>query len=178
MDTTQFMIRKASPEDTDQIFELYKTVSKEVGGLARIEKEITKTYIENFSYKSFENGLQFVVTDAFNEQAIIAEIHCYQLEPGVFKHILSELTVAVHPACQGKGLGRLLFQTLLDDIQLNRPDILRVELIARESNSKAIQLYERLGFKIEGRFENRISNGNNSFEADIPMAWFPAARVH
>jgi ribosomal protein S18 acetylase RimI-like enzyme len=63
---------------------------------------------------------------------------------------------------------------LLDDIQLNRPDILRVELIARESNSKAIQLYEKLGFKIEGRFENRISNDNNSFEADIPMAWFPS----
>jgi ribosomal protein S18 acetylase RimI-like enzyme len=174
MNASQFIIRKATLEETDQIFGLYKTVSKEVGGLARIEKEITKTYIENFSYKSFENGLQFVVTDALNEQAIIAEIHCYQLEPGVFQHILSELTVAVHPDYQGKGLGKKLFQTLLDEIQFNRPDILRVELIARESNSKAIQLYEQLGFKIEGRFENRINNGNNSFEADIPMAWFPS----
>jgi len=174
MNVTQFIIRKATLEDTNEIFELYKKVSKKVGGLARVEKEITKTYIENFSYRSFENGLQFVVTDALNEQAIVAEIHCYQLEPGVFKHILSELTVAVHPDYQGKGLGKRLFQTLLDNIQLNRPDILRVELIARESNSKAILLYEQLGFKIEGRFENRINNGNNSFEADIPMAWFPS----
>jgi len=176
MNVIQFFTRKATLEDTNEIFELYKRVSKEVGGLARIEKEISKTYIENFSHKSFENGLQFVVPDPLNEQGIIAEIHCYQLEPGVFKHILSELTVAVHPDYQGKGLGRQLFQTLLDDIQFNRPDILRVELIARESNSKAIQLYEKLGFKIEGRFENRINNGNNSFEADIPMAWFPSKR--
>lgn len=174
MNVIQFIIRKATLEDTNEIFELYKRVSREVGGLARVEKEISKTYIESFSCKSFENGLQFVVTDSLNEQAIIAEIHCYQLEPGVFKHILSELTVAVHPDYQGKGLGKKLFQTLLDEIQFNRPDILRVELIARESNSKAIQLYEQLGFKIEGRFENRISNGDNLFEADIPMAWFPS----
>ncbi|SHF98397.1 GNAT family N-acetyltransferase [Pedobacter caeni] len=174
MNVTQSIIRKATPEDASQIFELYKTVSKNIGGLARTENEITRAYVENFSNKSFENGLQFVVIDPLNEQEIIAEIHCYQLEPGVFKHILSELTVAVHPEYQGKGLGKQLFQALLGDVQLNRPDILRVELIARESNIKAIQLYENLGFKIEGRFENRINNGNNSFEADIPMAWFPS----
>lgn len=178
MNVTQFFIRKASPEDTNGIFELYKRVSKEIGGLARVENEITNSYIENFSQKSFENGLQFVVTDSLSEPAVIAEIHCYQLEPGVFQHILSELTVAVHPDYQGKGLGKKLFQTLLDEIQFNRPDILRVELIARESNSRAIQLYEKLGFKIEGRFENRICNGKNSFEADIPMAWFPFSSVY
>lgn len=178
MNGTQFIIRKATPEDTNAIFELYKTVTKEVGGLARIEQEITKAYIENFSNKSFENGLQFVVSGPLDERAIVAEIHCYGMEPVVFKHVLSELTVAVHPDYQGKGLGKKLFQALLDDIQFNRPDILRVELIARESNSKAIQLYEKLGFKIEGRFENRICNSDNSFEADIPMAWFPAVRLH
>lgn len=174
MNADQFSIRKAGISDTNGIFELYKTVSREIGGLARTETEITKAYVENFVNKSFENGLQFVVINKLNE--IIAEIHCYKLEPAVFRHILSELTLAVSPDYQGKGLGKALFLALLNDIQSNRPDILRVELIARESNLKAIQLYEKLGFKIEGRFEKRISNDSTTFEADIPMAWFPNVR--
>jgi ribosomal protein S18 acetylase RimI-like enzyme len=52
-----------------------------------------------------------------------------------------------------------------------RTDILRVELIARESNQRAIEFYRTLGFVEEGRFGNRIRNIDNSYEADIPMAW-------
>ena len=57
-------------------------------------------------------------------------------------------------------------------IELKRPDILRVELIARESNTKAIDFYKQIGFVQEGRFEKRIIGTDNQFEADIPMAWF------
>lgn len=110
MNANQFLTRKAELEDTIKIFDLYKTVSKVLGGLARTEAEITKEYVENFSKKSFENGLQFVVVDKLNEHRIIAEIHCYQLEPTVFKHILSELTIAVDPNYQGKGLGKNFFR--------------------------------------------------------------------
>ncbi|MEZ5557846.1 MAG: hypothetical protein R3E86_04785 [Pseudomonadales bacterium] len=49
--------------------------------------------------------------------------------------------------------------------------VLRVELIARESNSRAIRFYETLGFVIEGRLQARIRNLDGSLEADIPMAW-------
>jgi len=65
-----------------------------------------------------------------------------------------------------------MFNSLLKLIEEKRTDILRVELIARESNTNAIKFYEKLGFKIEGRFEKRINNKNGNFEADIPMAWF------
>jgi len=51
-----------------------------------------------------------------------------------------------------------------------RSDILRIELIARESNKKAIAFYQKLGFQIEGRLLNRIKT-ESGFEADIPMAW-------
>ena len=60
---------------------------------------------------------------------------------------------------------------MLTRVENERPDILRVELVVRESNKKAILFYMQLGFKIEGRFENRIDVRNGTFEADIPMAW-------
>jgi ribosomal protein S18 acetylase RimI-like enzyme len=172
MNTDQFFIRKAVAKDFEKIFDLYNLVSKTIGGLARTENEITKDYVKNFVEKSLQNGIQFVIVDKFDNEKIIAEIHCYKLEPKVFGHVLSELTIAVDIEYQGKGLGKKLFQTVINYIMENRNDIFRVELIARESNTKAIKLYENIGFKIEGRLVNRIKNNDNNFEADIPMAWF------
>jgi putative acetyltransferase len=76
----------------------------------------------------------------------------------------------VHPAQHGRGIGRALLAELLRRVSETRPDILRVELIARESNRRAIALYERLGFRREGRLEARIRS-SGGIEADIPMGW-------
>jgi ribosomal protein S18 acetylase RimI-like enzyme len=165
----EYIPRKATTNDIEQIYKLYKTVSKTTGGLARDYYEITTAYVENFTSKSLSNGLQLVI-QADDGNNIIAEIHGYKLEPKVFSHILSELTIVVDPAHQGKGIGKLIFKTLLDRITTECRDVLRVELIARASNERAIQLYQQLGFIIEGRLEHRIKTVNG-FEADIPMAW-------
>jgi ribosomal protein S18 acetylase RimI-like enzyme len=85
------------------------------------------------------------------------------------------LTIAVHPDFQGFGIGKALFTELMRQTTENRPDILRVELIARESNAKAIEFYKKLGFAAEGRMTNRIASVGGGFEADIPMAWLRKA---
>lgn len=166
-----FITRFANLEDAKNILNLYKKVSKTIGGIARTESEISEEYVLNNLKKSITNGVCLVIEES-NTSQLIAEIHCYKLEPKVFNHLLSELTVVVNPEYQNQGLGKLLFTSLLELVETKRTDILRIELIARESNTKAIQFYEKLGFKIEGRFEKRIDNGTQNFEADIPMAWF------
>ena len=115
------------------------------------------------------SGIELLIDHPENKNEIIAEIHCYKPVPKIFHHILSDLTVVVHPDFQGKGVGRIIFQHLLE-LSKNKPQVLRVELIARESNQRAIEFYKTLGFKIEGRMEKRI-HSNCSFEADIPMAY-------
>jgi ribosomal protein S18 acetylase RimI-like enzyme len=167
---TNFHLRPATINDISGVYDLYKIVSKNIGGLARTSEEITKDYIENFSQKSIDAGIQFLV-ESISDNRIVGEIHCYKLGPEVFNHVLGELTIAVHPDYQGKGLGKLLFKALLGKVKEERKDILRVELIARESNEKAIHFYQSLGFKVEGKLMNRIKSGTTGFEADIPMAW-------
>ncbi|WP_341225583.1 N-acetyltransferase [uncultured Arcticibacterium sp.] len=166
-----FKTRFARLDDKKRILNLYKKVSKNIGGIARTENEITENYIETNLKKAISNGVCLVIEN-LNTNQLIGEIHCYKLEPNVFNHILSELTVVVDCEYQGQGLGKLLFTSLLENVENKRIEILRIELIARESNKKAIKFYEKLGFKIEGRFEKRIDNGTKNFEADIPMAWF------
>ncbi|MDR6194272.1 GNAT family N-acetyltransferase [Siphonobacter sp. SORGH_AS_0500] len=166
-----FIIRKSCLEDSMEIVSLYKNVARNKGGLAREEDEITQAYVENFTRKSIEDGLQFVVIDQSKENRVVGEIHCYKPEPKVFKHILSDLTIAIDPDYQGMGLGKKLFETLLEFVSNYKRDILRVELFARESNSKAIDIYTKIGFVREGRLRNRIRIDTNTFECDIVMGW-------
>lgn len=166
----KYSVKAAGIEDCQQLFELYKLVSKNIGGIARTQDEITFEYLSSFTKKAHDKGLQFIIHNENNN--IIGEIHCYKLEPKVFDHIFSELTIVIHPDYQSKGLGKRLFEHLLNYVENNRQDILRIELIARESNVKAISLYESLGFEKEGKLKNRIKVSDNAFESDIPMGWF------
>jgi len=167
-----YKIRQANPGDFNKIYALYKKVATGATGLARSGDEITDQYIQKFMKDSSETGIELIIDHPDSSDEIIAEVHCYKLIPKVFSHILSELTIAVAPDHQGKGIGRVIFTHLLDLIKNSRPDIMRVELISQESNLKAISFYESLGFTREGRFERRIRTNKNEFEADIPMAWF------
>lgn len=163
-----FSVSNAALEDIDDIADLYHAVAAIEGGLARTADEISRAYVENFVSKSVASG---IIVVARRGRKIIGEIHAYALGPKVFAHVLGELTIAVHPDFQGAGVGKALFTEVMRQIIENRPDILRVELIARESNAKAIEFYKKLGFEAEGRMTNRIRSVGSGFEADIPMAW-------
>jgi ribosomal protein S18 acetylase RimI-like enzyme len=164
-------IRTAAPDDVQRIMQLYKEVAKVKGGIARLENEITEEYVENFLKKSLAAGLILVAIHPEDPERFVGEIHAYKPGIHVFKHLLSDLTIAVHPEFQGKKIGRTLFTIFLEEIALNHIDIGKVELLTREGNKKAIEFYQSLGFKIEGRLEMRIKTPQGIYEADIPMGW-------
>jgi ribosomal protein S18 acetylase RimI-like enzyme len=164
-------IRTADVNDFLKLKSLYLEVARHEGGIARLEDEITDDYINNFIKKSLASGLILVAENPDNEHQLIAEIHAYKAGIKVFDHVLSELTLVVHPYFQGKKLGRTMLTIFLEEVGVNKPDIGKVELIVRESNLKAIELYQSMGFSIEGRMEMRIKTTLGLYEADIAMGW-------
>jgi ribosomal protein S18 acetylase RimI-like enzyme len=166
-----FEVRKAIRNDFVNVLALYKKVAAMEVGIARRIDEISPGYIQHFMENAAASGIELVVDNPDNNDEIIAEIHCSKMGPSKFDHVLTDLTVAVSPAFQGKGIGKLLFNSLFKIVENEMPHILRVELVTQESNASAIALYTKLGFQIEGRFEGRILVGTR-VEADIPMAWF------
>lgn len=165
---SNILVTSGTTNDVTDITRLYRDVAAIEGGLARTADEISNEYVADFVSKAVETGIIVVAKNADSE--IIGEIHGYALGPKVFAHIIGELTIAVHPEYQGRGIGKILFIEFMCRVD-ERPDIMRVELIARESNAKAIGFYERLGFTIEGRMANRIKSVGGGLESDIPMAW-------
>ncbi len=163
-----YRIRKAEVTDEQQLKKLYQEVAKTPGGLARTVEEITDEYVHKTLLNSIEKGLGLVVE---LDGKLIGSMMKYRLEPKVFSHVLTEGSVLVHPDYQGKGVGTNLMQSFVHEIIENYPDVLRIELIARESNPAIKGLYEKQGFKREGSMKGRIRGVDGKFENDIPLAW-------
>lgn len=164
------IIRAGRADDARAIMELYRSVGAASGGIARSPDEVTRDYVDGFVAKSLARGLLFVA-EIEGLPGLAAELHAYRSELRIFRHVLGELTVAVHPAAQGQGLGRELFVRLLDLVRREHPDITRVELVTQESNHRALRLYEGVGFQREGRLAGRIRQPDGTLDADIPLAW-------
>ena len=162
------MIRKATPGDHAQLLALYRHVASIPDGLARTPAEVSDAYIAGFMHKAAADGLELV----YEEDGIIrGEIHASRIGIASLAHLLTELTIAVAPECQGKGVGRALFQALLDEVIAHMPHITRVELFAREANTRARALYASLGFVEEGRLRARVNNARGEPETDTIMGW-------
>lgn len=162
-------VRLGATSDYQAVAQLYRETALTEGGIARTTSEITNEYIQQWMSKSLQSGLWCVVTD--EDKNIVGSLHAYRPEPKVFHHCLSELTLAISPTAQGQGVGKLLLAYFLKTVETTMPDILRVELMVRESNERAQKLYRSLGFKNDGRMEMRISSVGGGYEADLSMAW-------
>lgn len=162
------MIRKAQANDHARIVRLYRDVASVPDGIARTPGEVNDAYVSGFMHKAQEDGIELVCEEG---GAIVGEIHASRIGIASLGHLLTDLTIAVAPQAQGRGVGRRLFQALLDEVISNMPHITRVELFARESNVKARALYASLGFVEEGRLRARVNNAKGEPETDTIMGW-------
>jgi len=164
------IIRKALLKDKEAIYKLYQVVAENERGIARMQDEITEKYIDVIFDSVEKQGIMLVGEDEGN-QDLIAEIHATKYGIKIFDHILTHLTLVVHPNYQGKGFGKKLFQAFLDEIVNNNPEIRRIELESRASNQRSLGLYKQLGFVQEGRMKEKTRNKDGSFEDSLLMAW-------
>lgn len=169
------MIRKAVAGDRAQVLALYKLVATIPDGIARTPAEVTDDYVGGFMQKAAANGVELVWEEG---GCIVGEIHASCPGIAALAHLLTDLTIAVAPGAQGRGVGRGLFQALLDEVTWRMPHIHRVELFARVSNERARALYRSLGFVEEGRLRARVNNALGVAEDDTLMGWIrPAATI-
>lgn len=139
------------------------------GGLGRLPDEMDLRWMEEALAGALAGG---VAVGARDGAELAGMIKASRMPSVQFQHVLWDLTVAVAPETQGRGIGHGLFAQLLAEAAALTPKVERVELVVREGLTHAIRLYERLGFRAEGRFERRFRLADGTYEADIPMALF------
>jgi ribosomal protein S18 acetylase RimI-like enzyme len=166
-----FRTRALSLGDAPALIELFRAIATKPRGFVRTEDEISKEYVEKSLGRGISGGVAIGAVDKETD-LLVGTILSRRHPLKVFDHVMTGLIIGVHPEFQKRGIGKRLFFDFLENIQQSREDILRVELVARESNADQISFYESMGFRREGVFENRIRNADGTFENDIPMAWF------
>jgi putative acetyltransferase len=159
-------IRPTTLADAPAILEVHLAAASNGGGLAREPDEMDLAGIEATLAKPLAGGVALI---AFLGGRAVGEIHASRLGPRQFDHNLTDLTIAVHPDAQGKGVGAALFEALFAAAATLTPPIERIELFCREGNAHAVRLYQRLGFEIEGRFPRRVRLKDGTVEDDLAM---------
>lgn len=137
------------------------------GGLGRLPDEMDLVWIEESLAGALAGG---AAIGAWDDTALVGVIKASRMPSVQFQHVLWDLTVAVHPRSQGRGIGAKLLAQLIATAGSLTPRVERIELVVREGLTHAIRLYERLGFRQEGRFERRFRLTDGAYEADVPMA--------
>lgn len=162
-----FSVRAATSEDATAILALHRKVAAQPGGLARQPHEVTADYVAHALAAGAEGGLSLVAVGGGG--AVRGELHAARMKIALFAHVLTDLTVAVDPDWQGRGVGSALFRVLIDTARAMTPPIGRIELWTGATNLGAQRLYQRLGFRIEGRMIGRGRHADGRVEDDVVM---------
>lgn len=161
------IIREAKPEDAPILAAAEREIAKVPRRLVSRPEELKD---ENFKEKIIALSQNSSAYYAILEEDGKIVGHAI-VEPHKFivtSHVVF-LTIAIHEGQQGRGLGKLLMQHLVDWAKAH-PVIEKFELQVRSSNVPAIKLYESLGFVEEGRKVKRLKYGENDYQDDIYMA--------
>lgn len=161
------LIRDARAEDAHELAEAQRVIARIPGRLASVPSELKDEIFRERIIRLNDGGAgKFIVIEANGE--MVGHALLEPLKLAVTSHVV-DLTIAVHEGFQGMGFGKKLLSHLIDWARSN-PKVERVELRVRSSNTRAIELYKKLGFIEEGRMIKRLKIGPGSYIDDFVMA--------
>ena len=136
------------PEHLNEIIEIEKECFPE-------KSQLSKDYLL-FLWRKFPEG--FLV--AKEEEKILGYGICQKEgKEGVI------FSLAVKPKYQGRGIGSKILERLIET--LKKEKIEKISLHARKKNEKAINFYQKFGFKIKKEVENYYSDGETAYLMEL-----------
>lgn len=165
----ELLICEAQPEDADSLAETLKMLQEESDFLTRDS---------NSSAMSQEQVRDFILQQGQKNNAICLVAKVGDKVVGLLnvagddffgtEHI-GEIFIAVRSAYQGYGIGSYLMETMIDWAE-KTPQVRRLELDVQVRNTKAVHLYQKFGFAIEGTKKRGAKTKNGEFLDVYAMA--------
>ncbi|MDE7315502.1 MAG: ribosomal protein S18-alanine N-acetyltransferase [Mucispirillum sp.] len=134
------MIRKASLEDLDDIYNIEVSSFETPWEKASIEVEFYKDYASIYVYEVDKKVVAYIITWLLGCEAEL-------------------ITIAVDEGCRRQGIGRALFA----NVKMFYDENVLWHLEVACENSSAIQMYKSFGFEITSTITNYYGDGKNAF---------------
>ena len=143
-------IERIAPEHIEGFHHAVDCVARERKYLAFFEAPPLAS-TRQFVMNNIENGYpQFV---AIADGAVVGWCDVIPKQRPVHAHC-GVLGMGLLPAFRGRGLGAALTSATLTEARRRR--LVRIELTVHADNSRAVALYERIGFKTEGVLRDAV----------------------
>ncbi|MCW9132386.1 GNAT family N-acetyltransferase [Bacillus paramycoides] len=155
----EYTIRPAAKQDADQLSRIRVQID---GETENMDREQGEGYIDTIGFQ------QIIKTDSekMKNLFLVAEVHNHivgfsRCEGSDLKRLSHkvEFGVCILKEYWGYGIGKNLLQKSINWADAN--EVKKIALQVLETNDKAIQLYKKLSFEVEGVLKNdkRLSDG-------------------
>ena len=168
-DGTPILLRPEVEDDLEMLWEMYSSLSVESLRFmpSPFTRELVEGWIENLDY---ERVPPIVALTEGPPRRIVASATLAFNPSDAFRH-KAEFGIAVQDDFQGKGLGTTLARHMIEIARSK--GIVKITLLVVTVNRKAVDLYRRQGFRIEGSLEREHFNYvTGEYGADYMMALF------
>jgi putative acetyltransferase len=142
------VFRPEQSGDTEMLWEMFSTLSEESASnlIPPFTRERVESWTNNINY---DEVLAIVaVIEEKSKQRIIGSATLKFYPQEALKH-KAELGIAVHDDYQNMGIGTALLNHLIDVARMKK--LSKVWLQVSTTNDRAINMYKKAGFKIEGK---------------------------
>jgi putative acetyltransferase len=145
MGQTRITIRPLRLSDTEDIYEIMHTPNV-LWGTAQLPSKSIETWRKTIERWLDDEQMHVFVADVGGKA--VGAIH---LKVGKGReHHVGTISMAVHDMYQGQSIGKMLMLTVID-LADNWLNLLRLQLEVYTDNERAVNLYKRFDFEIEGR---------------------------
>ena len=146
-------VRAAAPEDAEQLLEIYTPfVISEDSSLSNVSFELAAPDVEEFRQRIQDISKQFPYLGGEVNGQILGYVYCHPYRERLAYQWAVEVTIYLAPAGQGKGLGRLLYETMEKLLCLQ--GVTMAYSCITVGNDHSIKMHEALGYCLIGTFTN------------------------
>jgi len=168
-------LRPLDLRDAPAVFALSRAIVADRRGVVLDDDELSLERTEAALQRHLDAGPDALVLGALRASpdgalALLGTVDVHRHPLRRLRHG-AVLTIGVHPAAQGQGLGRRLMRAALG--WADAAGIARVELFVLADNARAIGLYTSLGFVEEGRRRGFCAADDGGWVDHLVMAVHP-----
>ena len=146
-------VRAAAPEDAEQLLEIYTPfVISEDSSLSNVSFELAAPDVEEFRQRIQDISKQFPYLVGEVNGQILGYVYCHPYRERLAYQWAVEVTIYLAPAGQGKGLGRLLYETMEKLLCLQ--GVTMAYSCITVGNDHSIKMHEAVGYRLIGTFTN------------------------